>query len=468
MPSVDSIHFGTDGWRAVIADDFTYENLRRVADATGRVFAQDHPGGTVLVGHDTRFEARAFAEAAAEVLATHGLTVKLSDRYIPTPGLCWSVAHDSEAIGGVMLTASHNPAEYLGFKIRMEDGGASPVAFTDRVEAALSDEAPTARGEYEVVDLIGAYLEALAAFVDGDAIRSNYLRVGVDSLYGAGQLYLGSLLQEFGLDVVEIHDAPNPGFGGLHPEPIPPHIEDAIVMVATEGCDAAFVTDGDADRIGAIDHTGTFVSPHKIICLVARHLAEDRGLPGKIVKTVSTSVLVDRLGLYLGREVVTTPVGFKWIYDEMLKGDVLIGGEESGGIGVPVHVRERDALLMALMLAEMMAQHGKSLAELVEDLIAVTGPMEYNRYDMRLDASVDMAALKAKLPTVTRTELAGFEVLETITVDGVKFRLPDDAWLLLRASGTEPLVRVYAEASSAGVVDELLAAGRALVLDLAG
>ena len=462
MSSADQIHFGTDGWRAVIADGFTYRNLRRVADATGRVLAADHPGGTILVGHDTRFEAEQFAAAAAEVLASHGLKVKVSDRYIPTPGLCWSVDRDEEAVGGVILTASHNPAPYLGFKIRMQDGGASPVDFTDRVEAELRDDEP-ARGEFEHVDMVGPYLEGLRSFVDADAIAKTNLKVAVDPLYGAGQTYLAEMLRSFGIDVTEIHGERNPGFGGLHPEPIPPHIDEVADLVRSKGLDAAFITDGDADRIGAVDRRGNFVNPHRIICLVARHLAEDKGVQGSIVKTVSTSVLVDRLGAYLGRKVITTAVGFKWIYDEMLKGDVMIGGEESGGIGIPSHVRERDALLMALMLAEMMGQRGKTLDELVEELFAVTGPMEYSRYDMRLAPGTDARALLVKARDAAPSELGGLPVLDRITIDGIKFALPDDAWLLLRASGTEPLVRVYAEASSAGVVDDLLAAGRSLV-----
>ncbi|PKQ38028.1 MAG: phosphoglucosamine mutase [Actinobacteria bacterium HGW-Actinobacteria-1] len=461
MAPTSTIHFGTDGWRAVIADDFTYENLRRVADAAGRVFSQDHPGGLVLVGFDTRFEAGSFAAAAAEVLASHGLRVKLSDRYLPTPALCWAVAHDDDAIGGVMLTASHNPAPYLGFKLRMEDGGASPVAFTQRVEAALLDAAPDDRGTFETVDLVGPYLTALKAFVNADAIAASGLHVVVDPLYGAGQSYLAETLRSLGVTVTEIHHELNPGFGGLHPEPIPPHIDEARDLVRTQGLDAAFITDGDADRIGAADRTGAFVNPHRIIALVTRHLVEDRGMTGRIVKTLSTSVLVDRLAAHLGLEVVTTPVGFKWIYEEMVKGGVLLGGEESGGIGIPAHVRERDGLLMALLLAEMMGQRGQGLAELVDDLIAVTGPMEYGRIDLRLDTAT-VARFVASIPALAPASLAGLEVREVIRADGIKFLLPDDAWLLMRTSGTEPLVRIYAEASSAGVVDDLLAEGKTL------
>jgi phosphomannomutase len=461
MASTNEIHFGTDGWRAVIGDDFTYANLRRVADAAARVFAEDNPGGLIIVGFDTRFEAGSFAAAAAEVIASHGLRVKVSDRYLPTPALCLSVAHDEDAVGGVMLTASHNPAPYLGFKLRMQDGGASPVSFTQRVEAALLPEEPSARGEYEVVDLVGPYLEALRSFVDADAIGASGLHVAVDPLYGAGQGYLAETLRSFGVTVTEIHGEANPSFGGLHPEPIPPHINEVSELVKREGLDAAFITDGDADRIGAADRNGNFVNPHRIIALVARHLVEDRGMTGRIVKTLSTSVLVDRLASHLGLEVTTTPVGFKWIYEEMVKGGVLLGGEESGGIGIPAHVRERDGLLMALLLAEMMGQRGQGLGELVDDLLAVTGPMEYSRVDLKLDAST-VAAFVASMPTLAPATLAGLEVREVIRADGIKFLLPDDAWLLLRTSGTEPLVRIYAEASSAGVVDDLLAEGRTL------
>jgi len=463
MSAPVQIKFGTDGWRAVIGDDFTYESLRRVADATGRVFAKDHPGGRILVGYDTRFEADAFAAAAAEVLASHGLEAILSDRYMPTPALCWSVARDERAVGGVMLTASHNPARYCGFKIRMADGGASPVAFTDEVEAALFDEPPAGRGPYETVDFMTPYIETLTGMVDAEAIRAAKLRVVVDSLFGAGQNYLADIMRDLGVDVHEIHDQRNPCFGGLHPEPIPPHTDSLRDNVVAAQRNAGFVTDGDADRIGAIDEHGNFVNPHRIICLVARHLAEDKGLTGRIVKTLSTSVLVDRLGTALGMPVTTTPVGFKWIYEEMLAGDVLLGGEESGGIGFPPHVRERDGLLMALFLVEMMAQRGQSLAELVESLFELTGPMEYLRYDMKIDAATK-ASFLARVPAYAPAEVAGLHVLDIGRDDGLKFLLPDDAWLLLRPSGTEPLVRVYAEASSAGVVDDLLAAGRAIVL----
>ena len=457
---MSAIRFGTDGWRAKIAEDFTFDNLRRVADAIGRVFAQDNPGGLIVVGYDTRFEVGAFARAAAEVLAAHGLKVALSDRYVPTPALCWAIAHDNEAVGGVMLTASHNPAAYLGVKVRMADGGASPVTFTERIEAHLRDQPPEARGTYGLVDIASRYLQALYRLVDAEAVRGAGLRVAVDPLYGAGQGYLAQVLGMLGVEVIEIHGERNPGFAGLHPEPIPPHIDEARRLVRTERLDAGFVTDGDADRIGAVDEHGGFVNPHRIICLIAQHLAQEKGLTGRIVKTLSTSVLVDRVGALLGLEVTTTPVGFKWIYEEMLSGDVLVGGEESGGIGVPHHVRERDGLLMALLLTEMMAKRGRTLGELVSDLLAMTGPMEYSRVDLTLEPR-QMETFVSAIPDLRPSQIAGVDVLRVSHIDGVKFELADDAWLLLRTSGTEPLVRVYAEAPTMGVVDDLLAAGSA-------
>ncbi|MDA3937130.1 MAG: phosphoglucosamine mutase [Actinomycetota bacterium] len=456
------IQFGTDGWRAVIGDDFTYANLRRVADAAGRVFSQDAPGGLVLVGHDTRFEAESFARAAAEVLASHGLRVQVTDRYLPTPALCWSVSQDDKAIGGVMLTASHNPSAYLGFKLRMSDGGASPVSFSDRVEAALTADEPTARGDYEVVDMVGPYLDSLRGLVDTDVIRAANLKVAVDPLYGAGQGYLADALRSMGVVVTEIHGERNPGFGGLHPEPIPPHIAEVSALVRDQGLDAAFVTDGDADRIGAVDCNGEFVNPHRIIALLVRHLVEDRGMTGKVVKTLSTSVVVDRIAAHLGLEVVTTPVGFKWIYEEMVAGGVLLGGEESGGIGIPAHVRERDGLLMALLLAQMMAMRSSGLAELVDDLFAVTGRLEYTRSDLKIDPAVKDAFL-SRVPTMSPGTIDGLEVLDIIRTDGIKFLFPGDVWLLLRPSGTEPLVRVYAEAADMDAVNRLIAACIALV-----
>ncbi|GAB4276403.1 MAG: phosphoglucomutase/phosphomannomutase family protein [Coriobacteriia bacterium] len=456
------IKFGTDGWRAVIADDFTFDNVRRVAAATADVFAEADPGGLVLVGYDTRFRAGAFAAAAAEVMAARGLKVRLSDRMLPTPALSWATDR-SDAVGAVMLTASHNPAEYLGFKIKTSDGGSAPPSITSKVEAAIPDEVPRGAGDYEVADIVTPYLAGLADFVDGDLIRAAAHRVAVDPLYGAGQGYLAQVLRQLGAQVEEIHSEPNPGFGGLHPEPIPPHIDEASVFVREKGLDAGFCTDGDADRIGAIDESGAFVNPHRIFSLVILHLVEDRGMTGAVVKTLSTSVLVDRVCRHLGLELRVTPIGFKHIYEHMVEGGVLIGGEESGGIGIPEHVRERDGLAMALLLAEMMAQRGRTLGQLVEDLFEITGRREYRRLDLSLPQQTKDAFV-AGIPATEVEQIAGMAVEGVVREDGLKLLLPDDAWLLMRPSGTEPLIRVYAEAETMEQVESLLEAGREFVL----
>ena len=310
--------------------------------------------------------------------------------------------------------------------------------------------------------MVGPYLEDLVSLVDRDAIRSANLRVVVDPLYGAGQTYLAETLQSLGVHVTEVHGERNPGFGGLHPEPIVPWIDSTRDLVRAAKFDAAFVTDGDADRIGAVDRDGNFVSPHRIIGLVAQHLVEDKGQTGRIVKTLSTSVLVDRLARHLGVEVTTTAIGFKWIYNEMLAGDVLIGGEESGGIGIPTHVRERDGLLMSLMLAEMMGQRGKGLGR-----AGRRHDRDHRSHGVRASRHEAHRGRARRVPRTRAAaapdEIAGAQVLEVVRVDGVKFLFAHDAWLLLRPSGTEPLVRVYAEAPEAELVAGLLAAGRALV-----
>ena len=460
----EAIRFGTDGWRAVIADDFTYANVRRLADAAGRVLAEDNPGGELLVGYDSRFQAGAFAASVAGVLAGRGLKVKLSSCVLPTPALSYATDR-SDAIGAIMLTASHNPARWLGLKVKTADGGSAPPSFTSRIEAALQADppGPETDGEYEIADLTSDYVQALKDLVDGDAIRAANLRVVVDPLYGAGQGMLAQVMRDLGVsEVVELHGEYNPSFGGLHPEPIPPHIDEGRDLVRKGGYDAAFFTDGDADRIGAADRHGEFVNPHRIFALVVRNLVEAKGMKGKVVKTLSTSVLLDRVCTSLGLECDTTAIGFKYIYEKMIEGDVMIGGEESGGIGIPSHVPERDGLAMALILTEMMAKRGMGLGELVEDLFKMTGPMEYRRVDMKVTME-QRDAFVAAAKSISPAEVAGLPVHGTDRRDGVKFLLPDDAWLLLRPSGTEPLVRVYAEAPSMGIVDELLEAGRELV-----
>lgn len=501
------IHFGTDGWRAIIGEDFTVPNLVKVVDASARTFkaaaleagaTPEYPG-VLIVGHDCRKDAHAYAALAAQVAAEHGFTVKLTQDYCPTPTLCWSVAHDDAAVGGIMLTSSHNPAEYLGVKLRMADGGASPKEFTDVVESVMEESAspepydgnpaiaalakldiadvrdavqanpdnpggaiaslvPVEMADtkpVEVVDLMTPYLEALQALVDVEAIRSAGLHVVVDPLYGAGRGYLANLLRGMGVEVTEIDNACDPTFDGLHPEPIPPWVDRGLAKVAEEKADALFINDGDADRIGAGDSQGNFVNPHRIITLVTKHM-HDRGETGRVVSTVTASALLERLCRKLGLEFVSTPVGFKWIYGEMSKGGVMVGGEESGGIGLPGHVKERDGLLMALLLTEMMAQSGKDLGTLVQEMLDDLGTLEFARRGLTVTDEQMRVFREETIPNAKPFDINGRAVVGVDRRDGVKLLLEGDAWVMMRPSGTEPLVRIYAEAETVDAVNQLL------------
>lgn len=467
------IHFGTDGWRAIIGEDFTPDNLNRVVAAAARIFKEeavaagrdaDAPG-TLIVGHDCRQDAHAYAELAAQVAAGEGFNVLLTEDYCPTPTLCWSVAHNDDAVGGIMLTSSHNPAEYLGVKLRMADGGASPAEFTDRVEAVLPPEPTDILGPFQTADLMTDYLAALRELVDVEAIRGANLRVVCDPLYGAGRHYLAGLLRDMGVEVVEIHNAEDPTFAGLHPEPIQPWVDEGLAKVGELGYDALFINDGDADRIAAGDSRGNYVNAHRIITLLTKHMV-DRGETGRVVSTVTASAMLDRMCRKLGLELVSTPVGFKWIYGEMEKGGVMIGGEESGGIGLPDHVKERDGLLMALLLTECMAQSGKGLGTIVDEMLADIGRLEFARRGLSI-TDEQMARFRAEtVPAYTADEIAGKRVLDVDRRDGVKLLLEGDAWVMMRPSGTEPLVRIYAEAATTDEVNELLDAAEAVVTSL--
>lgn len=467
------IHFGTDGWRAIIGEDFTPDNLNRVVAAAARIFKEeavaagrdaDAPG-TLIVGHDCRQDAHAYAELAAQVAAGEGFNVLLTEDYCPTPTLCWSVAHNDDAVGGIMLTSSHNPAEYLGVKLRMADGGASPAEFTDRVEAVLPPEPTDILGPFQTADLMTDYLAALRELVDVEAIRGANLRVVCDPLYGAGRHYLADLLRDMGVEVVEIHNAEDPTFAGLHPEPIQPWVDEGLTKVGELGYDALFINDGDADRIAAGDSRGNYVNAHRIITLLTKHMV-DRGETGRVVSTVTASAMLDRMCRKLGLELVSTPVGFKWIYGEMEKGGVMIGGEESGGIGLPDHVKERDGLLMALLLTECMAQSGKDLGAIIDEMLADIGRLEFARRGLSI-TDEQMARFRAEtVPTYTADEIAGKRVLDVDRRDGVKLLLEGDAWVMMRPSGTEPLVRIYAEAATTDEVNELLDAAEEVVTNL--
>ena len=372
---MDKIKFGTDGWRGVIGDDFTFANVRRVAAAIAQyVREESEPARGLVVGYDTRFLSAEFARAAAEVLAAAGIPVWLADAATPTPAVSYAVVARQTA-GAIMITASHNPYRWNGVKFKAPYGGSAAPAIIHRIEIHLHRlDRARARprrskpAAIETVDLITPYLERLKTLVHLDRIRASGQRFVIDPMYGAARGCIARLFGETGIPYQEIHGEHNPLFPGMNPEPIEPHVEDLRRAVTEGGYDAGFATDGDADRIGAIDRGGAFIDSHKIFSILLKHLAEDLGLRGEVVKTFSTTQMIDKLARKYDLPLHVTPIGFKYICELMLTRDVLIGGEESGGIAIKGHLPERDGILNSLLLAEVMAEKGKTLGELVEDL----------------------------------------------------------------------------------------------------
>lgn len=454
----DIIHFGTDGWRAKPAEAFTPENVARIVEGLGALWSRERPGARVYIGFDTRAQAEDFACLAGELLAAYGLRVVVSDRYLPTPALSWTAAQDPEAVGALMVTGSHNPPDYLGLKIRMADGGTASEDFVALLENEIAPEPLFARGRVSRRDLVTPYMDHLYSLVDGNAIAATGLTVVYDPLYGSARGYLPLAMGALGVETIEIHSVDDGEAAELHPDPIEPWVDDCERAVVEHGAAAGLINDGDADRVGAVDEHGRFVSPHKIIALVAGHLVCHRGMTGRIVVNQSTSTLTKRVARALGCRVTVKANGFKHIYKEMRKGDVLIAGEEAGGIAIPAHLCERDGLLVNLLLCELMAQTGKSLGQLVAEVEDACGHMSYGRRDLRLEPEV-IEMFRTMLPGLNPHEVAGEEPVAVSHLDGLRVEFSDESWLLIRPAGTEPAVRVYAEASTVERRDELLEAG---------
>lgn len=455
------IHFGTDGWRARIDEDFTDDNVARVADACGRIWAEEAPGARVYVGYDTRIDAARFARIAAGTVAAHGLEVVVSRGYCPTSALAWTVADDAAACGGIMLTGSHNPGEYQGIKIRMADGGTATEEVTDRIEALLGPVPTHQPGPFRTADLMGAYADDLVSLVDADLIASAGLRVVNDAMYGATRGHMARLLGRVGVESVEIRGDAVDDFMDIHPEPIEPWIDACERAVPRAHAAAGLVSDGAGDRIAAVDEHGRVVSPHILIALILGHLVRNRGMSGRVVLAVSSSVVTRTAAKRLGCPVTIVPTGFRWIYGEMSRGDVLLGGEESGGIGIPDHMPARDGMLMALLLCELLAKSGRSLSELVAEVESQVGRMEYARRDLRLPNEV-IETFRTVLPGLNPRRVCGMQPVTVNHMDGLRLDFEDRSWLLMRPSGTERLVRVYAEAPTVRSRDDLLEAGCAM------
>jgi phosphomannomutase len=498
---MDKIKFGTDGWRGVIGDDFTLANVRRVAAAIAEyVKAEGEPAHGLIVGYDTRFLSAECAQAAAEVVAASGVPVTLADCPTPTPAVSYAVVYRQTA-GAIVVTASHNPYRWNGIKFKAPYGGSAAPAIIARIErhlrrlrsaATLAASAKKRRlprpdgvsGEagatskprrgksavglapssvragagaagstIQTADLIAPYLRRLRNMIHLESIRASGRRFVLDPMYGTAQGCIARLFQEAGIPYREIHADHNPLFPGLNPEPIEPHVSGLRTAVLDGHFDAGFATDGDADRLGAIDRDGTFIDSHKIFSILLKHLVEDRGLRGEVVKTFSTTRMIDKLARKYSLPLHVTPIGFKYICELMLKRDILIGGEESGGIGLKGHLPERDGILNSLLLAEVMAEKRRTLGELVEELSEEFGPHCYDRVDLEIERQ----AIERLMREVRQLKsFAGCAITSVDELDGFKMLFGDSAWLLVRASGTENVLRLYAEAPSRQEVKALL------------
>ena len=476
------IHFGTDGWRAVISDTFTFHNLRLVTQAIADAVKSDSWNNgaplsasvdpyKMVVGFDTRFLSDRYATDVARVLAANGYKVYLAQSDAPTPAISYTI-RKLGAVGGIMITASHNAPRYNGVKLKAAYGGSASVEQCRRVEVYLNVNEERGRGpnlmDYDLarsqgliqrLNPIPAYYDHLRTLINFDVIAENPQRLVVDSMYGSGRGMIKGILQGTGCEVQEIRGEMNPGFGGVHPEPISQHLGALAGAISTHMGNFGLATDGDADRIGAMDERCNFVDPHKIMALALKYLVEERGWCGPIVRTVSTTRMIDRLAQRCGVQVYETPVGFNHIADYMLKEDILIGGEESGGISFKGHIPEGDGILMGLLLVEIVSSSGCSLYELVERLLQEVGPAVYQRKDLYLKRPVAKATMTQHLLENTPASIGGETVVDILTIDGVKYLLADDSWLLIRPSGTEPVLRVYAEGRSPQMVSALIGYG---------
>ncbi|MBE7559957.1 phosphoglucomutase/phosphomannomutase family protein [bacterium] len=478
---MNPIQFGTDGWRAIIAEDFTFANVARVAGALAAYYRQAGETRPIVVGYDRRFASEEFGRRVARVLAGAGLPVLFCTSYAPTPAISLLLVKE-KAGGAVVITASHNPAEYNGVKIKGDFGGPVTPELTAEVEKilraqmeageepALCDYAEAvAKKKIVEVDAVPGYQAAIESFVNVEAIRRAGLRVVVDALYGAGSRVLAGVLEKWGMDVTEFHAEYNPGFGGLHPEPIAPNLEFLGKKVKELNADVGLATDGDADRIGIVDENGAFIGTQAAFALLFMHLVEDRRMSGAVAKACSSTSMLDKLARKYNLPVYETRVGFKWVCDLMIDPgkNVLLGGEESGGYGLRGHVPERDAGLVALLFLEMMAQRRASVTQLLRQLYEKVGPHAFLRIDVRTTEERKQSALR-KLANYPPKAFAGVKVERVDTKDGYKLYLANGGWVLVRPSGTEPLLRTYCEAPSDAACKEILAAVHKALLAVFG
>ena len=480
---VNPIKFGTDGWRGIIAEDFTFDNVRICAQAVAEYLRKkglDRRG--IIIGYDTRFASENFAAAAAEVLAGNEIRVRLCTEQAPTPVISFAV-RATDSAGGIIITASHNPGSWNGFKYKSSDGASAPDEVISQIEASIARvieasssestgvEAGVRRmaldralkeGLVEYVDPAPAYLGHLGRLVDLEGLRGQKLSIIVDSMYGAGIGYFSTILEEGNLHVTEINGERNPSFPGIQPEPIAKNLSGLCRMVMECRADVGLATDGDADRIGIVDENGQFLNQHQVFALLCLYFLEVRGERGAIVRTLTSTTMLSRLGKIYDVPVYETPVGFKHVAPVMMEKNAIVGGEESGGYGFRGHIPERDGILAGLYFLDFMAKTGKTPSELLSYLYSKVGPHYYDRVDFHISATTREKVSK-RLNSGAPDAIGGLKVTSFDTTDGFRFFFGDESWLLIRFSGTEPLVRVYSEAESLEKARELLNEGRKLV-----
>ena len=451
---MQTISFGTDGWRAIIAKDFTFDNLTAVTQATARWITDENvTANGVVIGYDARFMGREFAEHVASVFAAMQVPVRISSSISPTPAVSWAALH-YDAVG-IVITASHNPPNYNGFKIKAPFGGSATPDQIAGVEKRLGQYNPDLEikpyreclklGLIREITMTEQYLNVLRERIDFEAIQKSGIRIGHDPMFGSG---MGAIKKLLGDQVVELHAEVNPSFKGVPPEPIEKNLTEFSAFIPGNNCQIGIANDGDADRIALFDEKGTFVDSHRILSLLVKYLHKEKGLSGTIVKTFSTTDMLNKQAQKYGLPIEVTPIGFKYIAEMIVNGDVIAGGEESGGLSVKGHLPERDGLYIGLLMTEMMVKSGKKLSELVQELFDEFGDHAYYRNDLHTEESKKQAMI-GHCKQKKLTQIDGKKVAEWQFTDGIKQILEDGSWLLVRPSGTEPVLRIYAEAPTA-------------------
>lgn len=467
------IKFGTDGWRALMDQDFTFENVERVAQAfsdylNGQAQKKTGRAPKVVLGFDYRQNSEEFAKTFAEVLGANGIQVLISKTPCPTPAVSFTIV-DEKYDAGVVITASHNPPGYNGVKIKTDYGSSADKDITNAIEANIGkkpvSKKPFIGGNPIVRDLNEKYLHFLKSYVRLDVIKDSPYRILVDAMHGVGNKHLETALSGGKIKVTTLRSERDITFGGTAPEPIPQNLTAAIQKMKAGEYDLAVVTDGDADRVGALRPGGEFVTPGIILSLIMLHLVEDMKRNGSVVTTISNTALIYKVARKLGLKVHETPVGFKYVCEIMRRENVLIGGEESGGIGFQNYLYERDGLLSSLLLMEMMAMRKKSFDEILNDVEKEFGKLYYVRNDLEYPNELKPKLFET-LKTHRPSELGGQRVREVKDTDGMKYILQDDSWLLFRLSGTEPILRVYSEATSQDLAEDLVRAGKEFAFNL--